>query len=92
MTTFWNFQGLFIDETCLILLSYPKNRRDLYADAIRDRAMAILLVQVGSGQTQQLVKRLLNWPLVEIKIFVSELTIMLDPLQCVIKHVFCHIF
>jgi hypothetical protein len=66
-----------------IVLNYPRGRHGLYADAIRGRAMAILLVQIGSGQTQQLVKHLLNWPFTELKIFISELAAILGPLQCV---------
>lgn len=63
--------------------TYPSNRRDLYHDTVRIRALSIILVQIGSRQTQKLVEHLLGWPLIEIKIFISEFTAMLDPLKCV---------
>lgn len=63
--------------------AYSKERRDLYHEAIRARALSIILVQIGSRQTRHLVKCLLDWPFIETKIFISELTALLDPLRCV---------
>ncbi|KAF9466981.1 hypothetical protein BDZ94DRAFT_95506 [Collybia nuda] len=57
------------------------SRRGLYHDTIRTRALTIILVQVGSRQTQQLIKCLLHWPPIEIKIFITELTTILHPFQ-----------
>lgn len=66
----------------LICHPYPSNRRDFYLDTIRDRALTMILVQIGSRQTQKLIEHLLKWPFIEIKIFITELTTVFDPLKC----------
>lgn len=79
----WSFQGLFC-----AYFGYPTQkqyaRRDIYSDTIRVKAISIVLSQIGGRQTLHLVKCLNKWPPVEIRIFVSDLINMLNPLQYVL--------
>lgn len=58
-------------------------RLDLYTESIRGQAVILLIVQIGSRQTRHLVDRLAQWPAVEINIFLSVLTSVLDPFRYV---------
>jgi hypothetical protein len=51
----------------------------MYNSTIRGLSLAMILVQVATGQTEQLVERIGRWPSVEIRSFVSELMLSLYP-------------
>ncbi|KAG6827718.1 hypothetical protein H0H92_010655 [Tricholoma furcatifolium] len=55
--------------------------RDMYTNDVRERALQILLAQIGSRQTHYLMASLMKWPEIEIQIFLSELSKCLDPIR-----------
>ncbi|KAF9463077.1 hypothetical protein BDZ94DRAFT_1322157 [Collybia nuda] len=57
------------------------SRRDMYPDVHRSRALRIILVQIGTRQTDLLVKALTTWASVEVDLLISYLTAMFDPLR-----------
>ncbi|KAF9458460.1 hypothetical protein BDZ94DRAFT_1270499 [Collybia nuda] len=57
------------------------SRLGLYPDSIREKAITLLVVQIGSRQAVRLVQHLVQWPLIEINIFLSEMTSVFDPFK-----------
>ncbi|GAV99217.1 hypothetical protein LENED_000659 [Lentinula edodes] len=57
------------------------SRIQLYPDSTRTRALQLLLGQIASRSTAHLMKALLIWPVVEVKLLISELLQCFDPLS-----------
>ncbi|KAK7029350.1 hypothetical protein VNI00_014604 [Paramarasmius palmivorus] len=62
------FQGIREMYRDLLELSRP----NLYPRAIQDQALRPLLAQVGSRSTRHLLQALLQWPHIEVQLFISE--------------------
>ncbi|KAF9466980.1 hypothetical protein BDZ94DRAFT_1233509 [Collybia nuda] len=61
----------------------------MYEDILelsRIRAFTIILVQIGTYQTCKLTEHLVKWPYIEISLFISLLTDILDPLKLYSTH------
>lgn len=58
----------------------------MYLDVLRSRALRIILVQIGSRQTDLLIQTLTTWDLTEVEILISDLTEILNPLRCVFSY------
>ncbi|KAF5388069.1 hypothetical protein D9615_000767 [Tricholomella constricta] len=57
------------------------SRLEMYSDTIRDRALRILLVQIGIRQTRHMIKSLKKWPDIEIQLFLTEFLLLLDSIR-----------
>lgn len=48
-------------------------RLDFYDTKVRQKALALIMMQIGSRETAQLIKCIIKWPVEEIRIFLSEI-------------------
>lgn len=74
MTISWSYQGKPLAR-CVDLAVFPASLRrlDFYTPNIRQKALRLIMIQIGSRETKQLVACIVKWPLEEIRIFLSEM-------------------
>lgn len=51
----------------------------MYSDTIRGIALGIIVVQIASKQTSQLVQAIIRWPSKEIRLMMLDLMLSLYP-------------
>ena len=49
------------------------SRPSLYSESVTKSAWKLLLLQIGNGTTSHLIRALGQWPLIEVKVFLSTL-------------------
>ena len=75
MTLYWNFRGEFgvwMSIKRYILIPY-ESRVGLYSQNVSSAAMQLITTQIASRETHHLRMALQRWPLVELRLFMSQL-------------------
>ncbi|KAL0060408.1 hypothetical protein AAF712_005815 [Marasmius tenuissimus] len=53
------------------------SRLDFYDAKVRQKALRLIMIQIGSRETNQLVSCIMKWPSEEIRIFLSEMMVFM---------------
>ncbi|KAF9066512.1 hypothetical protein BDP27DRAFT_1423761 [Rhodocollybia butyracea] len=57
------------------------SRPELYPESIRVRALQVLVAQIASRSSEKLVEVLSNWPAVEVRLIIYDITSRINPLR-----------
>ncbi|KAF9066502.1 hypothetical protein BDP27DRAFT_1330389 [Rhodocollybia butyracea] len=57
------------------------SRPELYPESIRVRALQMLLAQIASRSIEKLVEVLSDWPVVELRLVIRDVTSRIDPIR-----------
>ncbi|KAF9066501.1 hypothetical protein BDP27DRAFT_1330387 [Rhodocollybia butyracea] len=57
------------------------SRPELYTESTRVRALQMLIAQIASQSSEKLVEVLSNWPVVELRLVIRDITLRIDPIR-----------